>query len=195
MMDSVVAEPSPKPGKDDVTQLVIADLNARAEAGELKYGTRLQTFNGRNALKDAYLESMDTTLYLRQALAEIENLKVQLREAQNAASKGFEARFKAMSQYVHSWAKSKGFWDGGARNDGEMLMLMVSELAEALEALREGNPPDDKLPDFSSFEVELADVIIRIMDLAAARDLRIGAAILAKVEFNQTRPYKHGKAF
>ena len=95
---------------------------------------------------------------------------------------------------VHAMARGKGWWDED-RNDAECLMLMVTELSEACEALRHGTPPDDKLPQYSGLTVELADCIIRIFDYAAARKLPLAQAILDKVQFNATRPHKHGKSF
>lgn len=92
---------------------------------------------------------------------------------------------------IHNTAKSKGWWDK-ERNDGEAIALMHSELSEALEGLRAGNPADDKLPWFNSAEVELADCIIRILDLGCARGWRIPDALLDKMEYNEGREYKHG---
>lgn len=62
-------------------------------------------------------------------------------------------------------------------------------------ANRHGNPPDDKIPEFNGYEVELADCIIRIMDTAVSRGLRVAEAIVAKIAHNEGRPYKHGKQF
>lgn len=69
---------------------------------------------------------------------------------------------------------------------------MHSELSEALEALRHGNKPDDHIPEFSGVEAELADVVIRILDYAEARGLRLAEAIEAKILYNSTRPRRHG---
>lgn len=51
-------------------------------------------------------------------------------------------------------------------------------------------------PAYLGVEAELADVVIRIMDYAKARGLLVAEAIIAKSEYNKTRPIKHGgKAF
>ena len=74
-------QPAPVTGKDDVLPWVLNRLNEwglrgakllaeslveRAEAGLKKYGTRLQTFNGRDAVIDAYQEAQDAVMYLSQ---------------------------------------------------------------------------------------------------------------------------------
>ena len=68
----------------------------------------------------------------------------------------------------------------------EKLMLIVSELAEALEGHRK-NLPDDKLPHRSMFEVELADALIRLLDLAGATGIDLGGAYVEKMCYNRTR--------
>ncbi len=91
-------------------------------------------------------------------------------------------------------ANEHGFWDGNC-SEGEKIALMHSELSKVLEALRNGNPLDKHCPGFSSVEIEYADCIIRILDTCYQNGYRIGSAIVAKMVFNKTRPYKHGKKF
>jgi len=70
--------------------------------------------------------------------------------------------------------------------------LMHSELGEMTEGVRKPRP-DEHCPDFTSEEIELADCLIRAFDYAGAFGLRLGQAIEAKMEYNKSRPYKHGK--
>ncbi len=69
----------------------------------------------------------------------------------------------------------------------EKLCLIHSEVSEAMEGHRKGLR-DDKLPDRLAIEVELADAVIRIADLAGALGLDLGGAIADKLEFNANRP-------
>lgn len=72
------------------------------------------------------------------------------------------------------------------RNRGELLMLIVSEIAEAMEGERK-NLMDDKLPHRRMAEVELADALIRIFDYAEGFGYDIGGAFVEKMEYNRTR--------
>lgn len=99
-----------------------------------------------------------------------------------------------MQAMCHNNAVEKGWWESN-RSDGECIALMHSELSEALEYLRKGNGASDHITGFSGGEEELADVVIRIMDFAERKGMAVSAAILEKMKFNATRPYKHGKKF
>lgn len=102
---------------------------------------------------------------------------------------------KNLTYICHKAAVDAGWWTNletgesmlGKRNMGEMLCLVHSEISEALEGHRK-DLFDDKLPHRKSLEVELADALIRIFDLACAYNLDIGGAIAEKLEYNATRP-------
>jgi len=96
-----------------------------------------------------------------------------------------------LQEKVHRIAVEHGWWDN-QRSTGEALMLIVTELAEAMEAYRIGNPQSDVIPGFSRLEEELADVIIRVLDFAGGTGLDLEGAIESKVSYNETRPYRHG---
>lgn len=89
-----------------------------------------------------------------------------------------------LSREVAAWRKKKGFktdWD----NMPEKLMLVVTELSEAMEAYRH----EDK----QNFAEEIADTFIRLADICGSIDLDIESEIWKKMEVNKKRPYKHGK--
>lgn len=96
------------------------------------------------------------------------------------------------TEVCHKAAVDGGWWhdlDTGAlldRNKGELLMLIVSEVSEAMEAERKGLM-DDKLPHRAGAEVELADAIIRILDYAGAHGYDVAGALVEKLKYNAVR--------
>lgn len=117
-----------------------------------------------------------------------------------------------LAQSIHEWARDKGWWAKyqqtrqqtptgrniqlDADQVASKLMLAVSELAEALEVVRdpsrgytdvwmEGEKPE-------GLGIEIADCIIRLLDLSEALGIDIGGCISTKMGYNLTRPYKHG---
>jgi NTP pyrophosphatase (non-canonical NTP hydrolase) len=72
------------------------------------------------------------------------------------------------------------------RNVGELLCLVHSEISEAMEGHRK-NLMDDHLPHRKMIEVELADAVIRIFDIAAGLGMDLGGAYAEKLEYNKTR--------
>lgn len=112
-------------------------------------------------------------------------------------------------QEIHQAAKDKGFWDK-ERNVGEMLMLVVSELGEAIEAHRKNrllsvdrpvvvaSAEDVKWFEANvkdTFEDEIADAVIRLMDMAGGLGIDLERHIKAKLAYNKTRARLHGKAY
>jgi len=99
---------------------------------------------------------------------------------------------EALTNYCHGNAFANGWWQDlstgklKVRNTGELLMLMVSELAEAMEGDRK-NLMDNHLTHRKSVEVELADCVIRIFDFAGFNNLDLGGAIFEKLQYNNKR--------
>lgn len=109
---------------------------------------------------------------------------------------------KKFAAEVHEIALDHGFWDDKKAIDRipEALCLIHSEISEALEDSRKPgfNPVTitfvrDGKPE--GFGIELADAIIRILDLSEALGINIEQALYLKAVYNQERPYKHGKRF
>lgn len=106
---------------------------------------------------------------------------------------------------VHLNSKEHGFWDGLFDAHGHIaqeviamkLCLIHSEVSEALEALRETGTDTWTAESGKPMGMgsELADIIIRVCDLAEALDIDIGAWTEKKHMYNRARSHKHGKRF
>jgi NTP pyrophosphatase (non-canonical NTP hydrolase) len=126
---------------------------------------------------------------------------------------------KKMQDKAFANALKHGFHHKG-QNIGEMLMLIVSELGEALESDRKGRRFDRKDTEWLSiyanrktdddadtfdmmfiekvkdtFEDELADVVIRVADMCGYLGIDLESHIKAKMKYNESRPHKHGKEY
>lgn len=126
-------------------------------------------------------------------------------------AQAFMSGFEWMATAAHNNSTDKGFWDARhkieltcaevglhveARKmiDSQLRELIVSEIAEACEGDRK-DLQSDHIKGFSMVEEELADAIIRIGDYAAARELRVAEAVVAKMIYNAGREKMHGKKF
>ena len=73
-----------------------------------------------------------------------------------------------------------------------ILLVQLADVGEAVEAVRKPGP-DSHCPEFTNFLIEEADVLIRVGDTCLKRELPLGEATVAKLLYNLSRPFKHGK--
>lgn len=95
---------------------------------------------------------------------------------------------------AHAMAREKG-WHDEERNCGEMLALVHSEVSEALEEYRNGRGFNETWFDLgkpSGFPGELADILIRVADMAGLYGIDLEEAVRVKMAYNATRPHRHG---
>ena len=167
----------------------LSHLTATAQIAQAKYA---------QSDEEAFNEALITLGLLLAHARQIVGLKVtESPEPAQTPTGEFISIWRVVAERIHRDNVEKGFWGDGTteRNVGEAIALMHSELSEALEAYRHGNPKSEKIPGFRHAEEEFADLIIRVMDFTAAHAMDIPEAIVAKIEYNRSRPPKHGKEF
>ncbi len=121
----------------------------------------------------------------------------------------FVPALNTLAKSIRFTSASKGFEAPNKDNIHNKLLLAISEICEAQEELRDGHGITeiyfpDKLKEMDNevtmakpegFPVEIADAIIRLLDIAGSLDIDIASVIDMKIRYNMTRPEKHGRIF
>jgi NTP pyrophosphatase (non-canonical NTP hydrolase) len=133
-------------------------------------------------------------------------------EKKNPDSDGSPRSIRSLQEESHALALSKGWWPNGTGKTVSVneilskIALIHSELSEALEVIREkGTEADwiwfvgrsigenlESLPKPEGFGIELADAVIRIMDICGSLKIDLEKCIITKMHYNKTRPHRHG---
>jgi NTP pyrophosphatase (non-canonical NTP hydrolase) len=99
---------------------------------------------------------------------------------------------RSLQREIHAVNHQKG-WYEEQRSFGDYIALAHSELSEALESYRSGEAASfmlSKKPE--GWGIELADTVIRLLDMAEYYNLDLEQLIRVKIEYNKTRPHRHG---
>jgi len=120
--------------------------------------------------------------------------KLQGKDSLGSPAEEMGGKLKQLQKDIHEYAVEKGFWPE-ERTIFECLALIHSEVSEALEDYR-----DDRMEQTftesgkpEGFPSEMADIVIRVMDLCEHLGIDLEDAIHTKMEYNMKRPYRHGR--
>ncbi len=133
------------------------------------------------SLSEHECKKVDLLFLLDNAREDIIRLREKLEKRKGLNECSAEC-FKANEKWHHDLVTGKRL----DRNKGELFMLMVSEISEAMEGERK-NLMDDKLPHRRMVEVELADLLIRVFDYAGEFGLDLEGAYSEKMKYNAHR--------
>lgn len=100
---------------------------------------------------------------------------------------------------IGAWGHRKG-WDFDAKATPEKLLMMHTEITEAVEEYRKGHVPrhiyhtedadGNQKPE--GIPIELADLVIRVMHYCDNFNINLQEAIEMKMKYNELRPHRHG---
>lgn len=206
--------------KDEAEILTLSPAFKTKAAADLMVQLRPEVFHrGRVQWVAVRMESLPLNAELTyRTKAKLTEPKAPPIEGENpfldAALGDFVESWNFLAGYHHELMIDKGFWENRQRlraylseapdlmeivenaMDCQLLSLITTEVSETVEALRHGNPPDDKIPAFVGTAAECSDVILRMMDLAHERRWPVAEALAAKIKMNKSREKMHGgKAF
>jgi cytidyltransferase-like protein len=106
----------------------------------------------------------------------------------------FRDAWTRKARKVHNLMSKDGFWQKGDKRPlSDPIALAHSELSEALECARYGNPPDKNIKDMGGVSVQLSDVLGILLDMDEGYGLKLVEALEKKMEFNESRGWLHGK--
>lgn len=144
------------------------------------------------------MEEARDIIYAQNAelVKECEEHEAFVEKAKEEIERARSATISKWVEVIHENAVAHGWYDDRQKNFGELLMLITTETAEAMEEYRNGRGfkeiYHDKKGKMCGIPSELADIVIRVMDLCGYYGIDLEEAIKNKHEYNKARPYKHG---